>query len=56
MAPGLHRVIWHTSYYRTGEKRDPLSFWRQDTPLVEPRAIPIFAPARMILRSSGVVI
>jgi hypothetical protein len=43
-------------YYRTGEKRAPLSFWRQDTPLVEPRAIPVFAPARMIFRSGGVVI
>lgn len=43
-------------YYRTGEKRDPLSFRPRDTPLVEPRAVPAFTPARLVFRGSGVVI
>jgi len=43
-------------YYRSGEKRDSLSFWQQDTPLVVPRAIPTFAPTRLVFRSNGVVI
>jgi len=43
-------------YYRTGEKRAPLTFWRTGTPLVGPRAIPPFTPQRLVFRSSGVVI
>jgi hypothetical protein len=43
-------------FYRTGEKRDPRSFWRHDTPLVEPRTVPAFTPTRLVFRSSGVVI
>ena len=43
-------------FYRTGEKRDPLTFWRANVPLVEPRAIPAFAPTKLVFRSNGVVI
>lgn len=43
-------------FYRTGEKRYPPSFWRSNVPLLQPRAIPIFAPTRLVFRSSGVVI
>lgn len=43
-------------FYRTGEKRDPMSFWRSNVPVVEARAIPAFTPARLVFRNSGVVI
>lgn len=43
-------------FYRTGEKRNAMSFWRQDTPLVEPGAIPAFTPVRRVFRMTGVVI
>jgi hypothetical protein len=43
-------------FYRTGEKRDPRSFWQPATPPVESRAIPAFTPTRLVFRSSGVVI
>jgi hypothetical protein len=43
-------------FYRTGEKRDPASFWRRNVPLVEARAIPAFTPTKMVFRSNGVVI
>lgn len=43
-------------FYRTGEKRDPLSFWRSGTPPVAERRIPAFTPVKMVFRSNGVVI
>jgi hypothetical protein len=43
-------------FYRTGEKRDPLTFWRPNVPLVEARAIPAFTPTKLVFRSNGVVI
>ncbi|HEY2016522.1 MAG TPA: hypothetical protein VGH38_23625 [Bryobacteraceae bacterium] len=43
-------------YYRTGEKRDFRSFWRDDAPLIEPRAVPPFTPTRRVFRLEGVVI
>lgn len=43
-------------FYRTGEKRDPRTFWRANVPLVEPREIPVFTPAKLVFRSDGVVI
>ena len=43
-------------YYRTGEKRDPMSFWRSGTPLIRPLAIPDFQPRRLVFRSDGIVI
>ena len=49
-------LAYLTHFYRTGEKRDPISFWRPNVPLVELRAIPAFTPTRLVFRSSGVVI
>jgi len=43
-------------YYRTGEKRDFSSFWRDGTPLVQPKAVPRFTPARKVFRRDGIVI
>ena len=43
-------------FYRTGEKRDPPSFWRSNVPTLKPRIIPVFAPTRLVFRSNGVVI
>ena len=43
-------------FYRSGEKRDPRSFWRHGTPLVAPRTIPTFTPTMLRFRGSGVVI
>jgi hypothetical protein len=43
-------------FYRTGEKRDPLTFWRPNVPLVEPRPIPLFTPHKLVFRGNGVVI
>ncbi len=49
-------LAYLTHFYRTGEKRDPQSFWRSNVSLVEARTIPAFTPKRMVLRSAGVVI
>jgi hypothetical protein len=49
-------LAYLTHFYRTGEKRDPPSFWRSNVPLVEARAIPDFRPRRLVFRSEGVVI
>jgi len=43
-------------YYRTGEKRDPMSFWKSGTPLIQPLPIPEFQPRRLVFRSDGIVI
>ena len=43
-------------FYRTGEKKDALTFWRSNAPLVEARPIPPFAPRKLVFRSEGVVI
>src|SRR6185369_10136585 len=40
-------------YYRTGEKRDPLSFWRHGTPILEPKPIPRFTPVKRVFRLDG---
>ena len=49
-------LAYLTHFYRTGEKRDPASFWRSNVPLVEACAIPRFTPTRLVFRSEGVVI
>ena len=49
-------LAYLTHFYRTGEKRDPLTFWRADVPLLEARAIPPFTPRKLVFRSEGVVI
>src|SRR5262249_45495363 len=43
-------------YYRTGEKRNSMSFWRDESPLLEARPIPRFMPAKRIFRRDGIVI
>jgi hypothetical protein len=43
-------------FYRTGEKKDFRSFWRNDAPDFEPKPIPKFTPTRRSLRMDGVVI
>jgi len=43
-------------FYRTGIKHDFANFWRDDVPLLEPKAIPSFTPTRRSFRMDGVVI
>jgi len=43
-------------YYRTGEKRDFLSFWRENTPRIQPQPVPRFSATKRCLRSDGIVI
>lgn len=43
-------------YYRTGEKREFLSFWRDQSPLLQPRPVPPFTPTQRRFRFDGVVI
>jgi hypothetical protein len=43
-------------FYRSGEKRDPQTFWREDAPRVQPKPIPQFTPTRRAFRMDGIVI
>ncbi len=43
-------------YYRTGEKRDVQSFWRDGTPPIELKTIPPFVPTKRVFRLDGIVI
>ena len=43
-------------YYRTGEKKDSLSFWRENTPLLQPKPAPRFTPTKRVFRRDGIVI
>ena len=43
-------------FYRTGEKRDFRSFWRDNAPRIEPKPIPFFTPTKRVFRLDGVVI
>jgi hypothetical protein len=43
-------------YYRTGEKRAFVSFWRNGTPAMEPMAVPQFVPVKRVFRLDGIVI
>ena len=43
-------------FYRTGEKRPPLEFWREGTTVMEPLPIPEFTPHQARFRWDGVVI
>ncbi|HUB83382.1 MAG TPA: hypothetical protein VMB03_31495 [Bryobacteraceae bacterium] len=49
-------LAYLTHFYRTAEKRDPLTFRRANVPLLEARAIPAFTPKKLVFRSAGVVI
>ena len=43
-------------FYRTGAKQDFRSFWTAHAPLIKPRPIPSFTPARRAFRMDGIVI
>jgi hypothetical protein len=43
-------------YYRTGEKKEFSTFWRDSTPRIEARPVPPFTPTRRAHRSDGIVI
>ena len=43
-------------FYRSGEKREFRTFWREDAQLVQPKPIPDFTPTRRSFRLDGVVI
>ncbi len=49
-------MAYLSHYYRTGEKKDFLTFWHDNTPRVEARPVPHFTPTRRSKRSDGVVI
>jgi hypothetical protein len=43
-------------FYRTGEKRDFRSFWKENQPLLPPLPIPNFVPAKWHSRWEGIVV
>jgi hypothetical protein len=43
-------------YYRTGEKGEFRTFWRNSVPLVQPKPVPPFTPVKRRFRMKGVVI
>jgi hypothetical protein len=43
-------------FYRTGEKRPFRQFWTENTPPLEPLAIPPFEPTKWVARTGGVVV
>jgi len=43
-------------FYRTGEKMDFRTFWPADAPLMAPKPVPSFSPARRTFRMDGIVI
>ena len=43
-------------FYRSGKKQDFKTFWREDAPLVQPKAIPSFTPTKRAFRLDGIVI
>jgi hypothetical protein len=43
-------------FYRTGEKRDFRTFWREDVDHIEAKPIPRFTPTKRVFRMDGIVI
>jgi hypothetical protein len=43
-------------FYVTGEKQDFLNFWRDGTPLIQPKQIPAFKAIMRSFRGDGIVI
>ena len=43
-------------FYRTGEKREFKSFWRENSPAITPRPVPFFTPTKRTFRLDGIVI
>lgn len=48
------RYLMH--FYRTGDKRDPMSFWEDGTPVLTELAIPEFTPKKWVSRWEGIVV
>jgi hypothetical protein len=48
------RYLMH--FYRTGEKRPPMSFWEDGTQRLEPLPIPAFTPHKWVSRWEGIVV
>ena len=44
------------NYYRTGEKKDFMSFWNDQSRVLTPEPIPLFTPTKRTFRMDGVVI
>ena len=44
------------NFYRTGEKPAFKTFWREDSPLLEPKPIPPFHPTKWVSRWEGIVV
>ncbi len=42
--------------YKTGEKPPFMSFWREESPLIDPLKIPDFEPKRWVSRWEGIVV
>jgi hypothetical protein len=49
-------MAYLTHYYRTGEKKEFSTFWRDNTARIEARPVPAFVPTRRSRRSDGIVI
>jgi hypothetical protein len=49
-------VAYLMHYYRTGERGEFRSFWRDATPPLAAKCVPPFRPVRRVFRSTGVVI
>lgn len=43
-------------FYRTGEKRSPMSFWKDGTPVLTALPIPEFTPHKWVSRWEGIVV
>jgi hypothetical protein len=43
-------------FYRSGQKSSFRSFWRDQSPLIEPRLVPPFTPTKRTFRLDGIVI
>jgi len=44
------------NFYRTGEKPPFKTFWREESPLLEPKPIPPFNPTKWVSRWEGIVV
>lgn len=43
-------------FYRTGEKPAFKTFWREQSPLLQPKPIPAFVPTKWVSRWEGIVV
>jgi hypothetical protein len=48
------RYLMH--FYRTGEKKEFRSFWRDGEPIIDTQPIPTFQPTKWVSRNDGVVV